>query len=86
MLGISACVPTDDTGSFQWYYIVMIIFDSVVLALMVFKTVHMYMNNGKNAISIVLLRDQLLFYGLTFTANLANIVGSACQTDFFHTR
>ena len=50
------------------------VFDTVVLVLMLSRTFRIYRQNGINAVTFVLIRDQVLFYGLTFTAGLANIV------------
>lgn len=54
----------------------MMLFDSVVLLLMIIRTAKLYLQSGVNALTVVLLRDQILFYALTFAAALANLVCS----------
>lgn len=52
----------------------MMLFDSVVLGLMLIRTGKLWRQSGISALTFVLLRDQILFFLLTFAANLANLV------------
>ena len=52
----------------------MMVFDTVVLLLMLARTAKVYRQSGISALTFVLLRDQVLFFFVTFAAGLANLV------------
>lgn len=71
-------------NTLRWlYYAAIIVFVTIILMLMLVRTGKMYRLSGISALTFVLLRDQVIFYLLTFAASLANVVGvdSSFQTS-----